>query len=62
LFASLLSFCVIAAVSLSFIDRLRISSIDQPNIFVLNVRNADIQTIEKIDTGAVLYDTILGRI
>jgi hypothetical protein len=26
------------------------------------VRTADIQTIEKIDTGAVLYDTILGRI
>lgn len=62
LFASLLSFCVITAVSFSFIDRLRISSLDQPNVFVLNVRNADIQTIEKIDTGAILYDTILWRI
>ena len=48
--------------SLSFIDRLRISSIDQPNIFVLNVKNSDIATIESFDTGARLYDSILARI
>jgi hypothetical protein len=47
---------------MSFLDRLRISSLDQPNIFVLNVRTADIDTIRTLDTGARLYDTILGRI
>jgi hypothetical protein len=53
---------VITSVSLSFVDRLRISSLDQPNIFVLNVRNSDISNIESFDSGAKLYDTILARI
>ena len=59
---SLIAFCVITAVSVSFINRLRVSSLDQPNIFVLNVRSQDVPIIERIDTGAKLYDTILGRI
>lgn len=62
LMMSLLAFVLITALSMSFIDRLRLSSLDQPNVFVLNVRNEDIQTINTIDTKAVLYDTILGRI
>jgi predicted lysophospholipase L1 biosynthesis ABC-type transport system permease subunit len=62
LMMSLLAFVLITALSMSFIDRLRLSSLDQPNVFVLNVRNEDIQIINTIDTKAVLYDTILGRI
>ena len=43
-------------------DRLDTSAIDQPNLFVLNVRTQDIPTIKTLDPGAKLYDTILGRI
>ena len=59
---ALVSFCVIVSVSISFLDRLRISSVDQPNLFVLNVRTKDIDTIIALDPKARLYDTILGRI
>ncbi len=59
---ALVSFCVIISVSVSFLDRLRISSVDQPNIFVLNVRTQDIETIKQVDPQSRLYDTILGRI
>lgn len=58
----LISFCVIVAVSVSFLDRLRISSVDQPNLFVLNVRTQDVAQIQNLDPQARLYDTILGRI
>lgn len=40
-------------------ERLNISAVDQPNLFVLNVRTEDIATIEKIDPNNRLYDTIL---
>lgn len=53
---------MIVSVSISFLDRLRISSVDQPNLFVLNVRTKDIDTIIALDPKARLYDTILGRI
>jgi len=59
---SLMSFCIIIALSVSFLDRLRISSIDQPNLFVLNVRTQDVERIQSIDPQARLYDTILWRI
>jgi putative ABC transport system permease protein len=62
LMLSLIAFCIITAVSISFINRLRVSSLDQPNIFVLNVRTIDIPIIERIDKQAKLYDTVLGRI
>ena len=60
--SALLAFCIIIAMSLSFMERLDTSAIDQPNLFVLNVRNEDITTIKKIDPKAKLYDTILWRI
>lgn len=59
---ALVSFCVIVSVSVSFLDRLRISSVDQPNIFVLNVRTQDVDTIKTLDPQSRLYDIILGRI
>jgi hypothetical protein len=40
-------------------DRLNISAIDQPNLFVLNVRTEDVPIIESFDKNAKLYDTIL---
>lgn len=60
--SALLGFCIIVSVSLSFLDRLDTSAIDQPNIFILNVRNDDIEKIKKFDPQARLYDTILWRI
>jgi putative ABC transport system permease protein len=60
--SALVGFCIIIAVSLSFLERLDTSAVDQPNLFVLNVRNDDIQPIKDFDPGARLYDTILGRI
>ncbi len=59
---ALVSFCVIVSVSVSFLDRLRISSVDQPNLFVLNIRTQDVDIITALDPQARLYDTILGRI
>jgi hypothetical protein len=59
---ALVSFCVIVSVSVSFLVRLRISSVDQPNLFVLNVRTQDVDTIKDLDPQSRLYDTILGRI
>lgn len=60
--ASLLSFGIIVSISISFLDRLQISSTNQPNLFVLNVRTQDIETIKKSDSNARLYDSILARI
>ncbi len=60
--SALIAFCIIIAISLSFMDRLNISAIDQPNLFVLNVRTEDVPTIETTDPNARLYDTILWRI
>ncbi|MEF2176060.1 MAG: hypothetical protein V3575_06290 [Candidatus Absconditabacteria bacterium] len=60
--SALIAFCVITAMSLSFIDRLSISEKDQPNLFIINVRDEDLTKIKEIDTNARLYDTILGRI
>ena len=57
--SALVAFCLIVALSLSFIQRLDISAVDQPNLFVLNVRNEDIKPIEQFDARARLYDTIL---
>ena len=57
--SALIAFCVIIAMSLSFMERLDTSAIDQPNLFVLNVRNEDIATIKDLDPQAKLYDTIL---
>jgi len=59
---SLVSFCVIVGVSLSLLERLDISAADQPNLFVLNVRNEDVDEIAQFDPTSKLYDTILGRI
>lgn len=59
---SLVSFCVIVGVSLSLLERLDISAADQPNLFVLNVRNEDVEKITTFDPTSKLYDTILGRI
>lgn len=59
---SLVSFCVIVGVSLSLLERLDITAADQPNLFVLNVRNQDIKTIKTLDPASKLYDTILARI
>ena len=53
---------MIVSVSVSFLDRLRISSVDQPNLFVLNVRTQDVDMIKARDPQSRLYDTILGRI
>lgn len=60
--SALIAFCVIIALSLSFIERLDTSAVDQPNLFILNVRDEDITTIKEFDTKARLYDTILWRI
>lgn len=60
--SALIAFCIIIAISLSFMERLNISAVDQPNLFVLNVRTEDVSTIEKIDPNNRLYDTILWRI
>jgi predicted lysophospholipase L1 biosynthesis ABC-type transport system permease subunit len=60
--SALVAFCVIIALSLSFIERLDTSAVDQPNLFILNVRNEDVTKIKDFDTKARLYDTILGRI
>lgn len=57
--SALVAFCLIIALSLSFIQRLDTSAVDQPNLFVLNVRTEDISTIENLDPNARLYDTIL---
>lgn len=59
---ALICFCVITSFSLSFLNRLRVSSLDQPNIFVLNVRTRDVGSIRTFDPQARLYDTILWRI
>jgi len=59
---ALVSFCVIVAISISFINRLDISALDQPNLFILNIRNEDISKIKSIEKDARLYDTILWRI
>lgn len=60
--SALIAFCIIIAISLSFMERLNISAVNQPNLFVLNVRTEDIITIKKIDPQNRLYDTILWRI
>ena len=60
--SALIAFCIIIAMSLSFMERLDTSAIDQPNLFVLNVRNEDLSTIKQLDPKAKLYDTILWRI
>lgn len=60
--SALVAFCVITAMSLSFIDRLSISEKDQPNLFVINVRDEDLTKIKELDPQARLYDTILWRI
>lgn len=60
--SALVAFCLIVALSLSFIQRLDTSAVDQPNLFVLNVRNEDITPIKALDPNARLYDTILWRI
>lgn len=60
--SALIAFCLIIALSLSFIQRLDTSAVDQPNLFVLNVRNEDTTKIENLDPNARLYDTILWRI
>lgn len=60
--SALIAFCIIIAISLSFMDRLNISAVDQPNLFVLNVRTEDVSIIENIDPNNRLYDTILWRI
>lgn len=57
--SALVAFCLIIALSLSFIQRLDTSAVDQPNLFVLNVRNDDVAVIEDFDPNARLYDTIL---
>lgn len=59
---SLVSFCVIVGVSLSLLERLDISAADQPNLFVLNVRDQDVEAISELDPSSRLYDTILARI
>lgn len=60
--SALVGFCVIVALSLSFLDRLDTSAINQPNLFILNVRDQDITIIQEQEPEARLYDTILGRI
>ena len=60
--SALIAFAVVVSVSSSFIDRLDTSAVEQPNLFILNVRNDDIQNIKEFDTAARLYDTILWRI
>ncbi len=60
--SALIAFCIIISISLSFIQRLDTSAVDQPNLFVLNVRNEDLSMIKQLDPKAKLYDTILWRI
>lgn len=60
--SALIAFCIIIAMSLSFMERLDTSASDQPNLFVLNVRNEDITAIQEFDPHAQLYDIILWRI
>jgi len=55
----LIAFAIVVSLSSSFIDRLDTSAIEQPNLFILNVRNEDIKNIEQFDKTARLYDTIL---
>jgi len=60
--SALIAFAIVVSLSSSFIDRLDTSAIEQPNLFILNVRNEDIKNIEQFDKTARLYDTILWRI
>lgn len=62
LLVALISFAVLLSVSWSFIDRLRISWIDQPNLFILNVKSIDLDNYREYDPSVKLYDNIATRI
>gem|GEM_PF-1814066 len=58
----LVCYAIITSVSVSFVQRLRVDTGDQANIFVLNIKDDDLPVIETIEPNAEVFDIILARV